>query len=36
MKSSPLINRDHAIVVGGSFAGLMTAKVLGNAHFQHM
>jgi 2-polyprenyl-6-methoxyphenol hydroxylase-like FAD-dependent oxidoreductase len=28
MKSSPLINRNHAIVVGGSFAGLITAKVL--------
>ena len=30
MKSSPLINRNHAIVLGGSFAGLMTAKVLSN------
>ncbi len=28
MKVSPLTNRRHAIVLGGSFAGLMTAKVL--------
>jgi 2-polyprenyl-6-methoxyphenol hydroxylase-like FAD-dependent oxidoreductase len=35
MKSSPLINRNHAIVVGGSFAGLMTAKVLSH-YFQQV
>ena len=35
MKSSPLINRNHAIVMGGSFAGLMTAKAL-SRYYQHV